>query len=127
MPFHNLFGGRDSEMNDRIVLQAVQRKKGGRVSEKMERCLACEAVVNEAGPRGRSLVFLHSMSWPAVVWTFRGGSLKSRHDIDRRPEQEITVRFFLVHHGLASEATLHGSDRSASQARHAPQTGTYGT
>ena len=36
MPFHNLFGGHDSEINDRIVRQAVQRKKGGRVSEKKD-------------------------------------------------------------------------------------------
>jgi hypothetical protein len=32
MPFHNLFGGRDSEINDRIVRQAVQRRKARRVS-----------------------------------------------------------------------------------------------
>ena len=36
MPFHNLFGGRDSEIDDRIVRQAVQRRKGGRVSEKKD-------------------------------------------------------------------------------------------
>jgi hypothetical protein len=34
MPFHNLFGGRDSEINDRIVRQAVQRRKARRVSGK---------------------------------------------------------------------------------------------
>ena len=87
----------------------------------MERCLACEAVVSRADIATHALPLSTLCTWPirelqryAIIArpTLRNVGLAPQSADDRaQPKAGHCMTMSPVHHGLASEATLHGADR----------------